>query len=105
MDIVIQQRPNNPLAYFFRGYAKQRLQRYHEAIVDLTNTNALNFITSVGIAPHPPLSPAGRGEGEGAHCQKTKRVCIKSIDDDPYEDGPGLPVAMRIVFLEKPISP
>jgi tetratricopeptide (TPR) repeat protein len=65
MDIVIQQRPNNPLAYFFRGYAKQRLQRYHEAIVDLT----------------------------------------KSIDDDPYEDGPGLPVAMRTVFLEKPISP
>ena len=41
-----------------------------------TNTNALNFITSVGIAPHLPLSPAGRGEGEGAHCQKTKRGCI-----------------------------
>jgi len=38
MDIAIQQRPNNPLAYFFRGYAKQRLQRYHEAIVDLTKS-------------------------------------------------------------------
>jgi len=30
----------------------------------LINANALNFITSVGIAPHPPLSPAGRGEGD-----------------------------------------
>jgi len=65
MDIAIQQRPNNPLAYFFRGYAKQRLQRYHEAIVDLT----------------------------------------KSIDDDPYEDGPGLPVAMRTVFWKNRSRP
>ena len=30
----------------------------------ITNTNAFNALT--WRPPHPPLSPAGRGEGEGA---------------------------------------
>ncbi len=38
MDIAIQLRPNNPDAYYQRGYAKHRLQRYNEAIVDLSKT-------------------------------------------------------------------
>ena len=44
------------------------------------NTNALNFITSVGIAPHPPLSPVGRGEGEGPIVKKLNAfVLVRSI--------------------------
>ncbi len=33
------------------------------------------------IAPHPPLSPAGRGEGEGASCQKNNCVCISILQE------------------------
>ena len=48
----------------------------HELLI---NANALNFITSVGIAPHPPLSPAGRGEGEGPIVKKLNAFVLDSF--------------------------
>jgi hypothetical protein len=40
----------------------------------MININALNPITVKGMSPHPPLSPAGRGEGEGG-----QKLCLTFI--------------------------
>ncbi len=41
------------------------------------------------------LSPEGRGEGEGAYCQKNKRVCIskRMVEKDSDDGNKGSKVA------------
>jgi hypothetical protein len=39
-----------------------------------TNTNTINLITTIIVAPHPPLSPEGRVRG--LIFKKTKCLCV-----------------------------